>query len=158
MEIEVSHKKLPIGTLIALVATGLFFTILSSSTIISAVEVSSRSISSGGSIVSMNVEIFSNIDLTQTCSNINWGILTPGETVSQTIYIKNNGNKAITLSMTTENWSPANASTYMSLSWNQESTSLDPGQATPASLTLATAADISSISDFDFNIIIIGIE
>ncbi len=88
-----AHRKLPIGTLIALAATGLFLTILTSSTIISGVVISSQAISSGGTITSMNVEIFNNNDCTQFCNNINWGALTPGDSITQTIYIKNSGNK-----------------------------------------------------------------
>ena len=153
-----AHKKLPIGTLIALAATGLFLTILTSSTIISGVVISSQSISSGGTITSMNVEIFNNIDCTQLCNNINWGTLTPGDSINQTIYIKNSGNKPITVFMTTENWSPINASTYLSLSWDKENTNLNPGQMTPASLTLTSESDIDSLTDFDFDIIITGVE
>jgi hypothetical protein len=154
----VTNKKLPIGTVIALAATGLFLTILTSSTIISGAVLSSQSINSGGSITSMNVEIFSDNDYTQTCNNINWGTIAPGDSISHTIYIKNSGNKPITLSMTTDNWNPINASNYMDLIWDKENVILNPGQVTSASLTLITSSDTSSITDFDFNIIIVGAE
>jgi len=154
----VSLKKLPIGTLIALAATGLFFTILSSSTIISASVLSTRSLSSGGTITSLNVEIYSNIECTQTCSNINWGTLSPGESTSQTIYIKNSSNKPIMLYMTIENWIPTSANTYMDLTWDKEGTILDPDQVTPSSLTLTTDSDTGSLTDFNFEIIITGVE
>ena len=153
-----AHKKLPIGTLIALAATGLFLTILTSSTIISGVIISSQAISSGGTITSMNVEIFNNNDCTQLCNNINWGTLTPGDSITQTIYIKNSGNKPITVFMTTENWSPINASTYLNLNWDKENTNLNAGQITLASLTLTSELDINSLTDFDFDIIITGVE
>ncbi len=153
-----AQRKLPIGTLIALAATGLFLTILTSSTIISGVVISSRAISSGGTISSMNVEIFNNNDCTQFCNNINWGALTPGDSITQTIYIRNSGNKPITVFMTTENWSPMNASTYLTLNWDKENTNLNPGQVTLASLTLTSESDINSLTDFDFDIIITGVE
>ena len=153
-----AHKKLPIGTLIALAATGLFLTILTSSTIISGVVISSQSISSGGTITSMNVEIFNNNDCTQACNNINWGTLIPGDSITQTIYIKNSGNKPTTLFLTTENWTPTNASTYLSLSWDKENVNLDPDQVTLASLTLTVELDIDSITDFDLDIVITGVE
>ena len=153
-----AQRKLPIGTLIALAATGLFLTILTSSTIISGVVISSRAISSGGTITSMNVEIFNNNDCTQVCNNINWGALTPGNSINQTIYLRNSGNKPITIFMTTENWSPINASTYLTLNWDKENTNLNPGQVTPASLTLTSESDINSLTDFNFDIIITGVE
>ena len=153
-----THKKLPIGTLIALAATGLFLTILTSSTIISGVVISSQSISSGGTITSMNVEIFSDIECTQTCNNINWGTLTPGDSITQTIYIKNSGNKPTVLSLITENWTPPNANIYMNLTWDKENSILDPNQVTTATLTLAAAPETDSIIDFNFDITITGVE
>jgi len=154
----VAHKKLPIGTLIALAATGLFLTILTSSTIISGVVISSRAISSGGTITSMNVELFNNNDCTQSCNNINWGTLTPGDSITQTIYIKNSGNKPTTLFLTTENWTPTIANTHLSLSWDKENTNLNLDQIIQASLTLTADLDIDSVTDFDFDIIITGVE
>ena len=153
-----SHTKLPIGTLIALAATGLFLTILTSSTIISGVVISSQAISSGGTITSMNVEIFSNIECTQPCNNINWGTLTPGGSTNQSIYIKNNGNKPITLFLTVENWIPSSANTYMDLTWDKEETILEPNQIIPASLILTTDPETGLLTDFNFDIIIIGVE
>ena len=153
-----AHKKLSINTLIALAATGLFLTILTSSTIISGAVISSQSISSGGTITSINVEIFSDNDCSQPCTNINWGTLSPGESITQTIYIKNNGNKPITLFMTTENWTPTNANTYINLTWNKENTNLGLDQFVPALLTLSTSLDIETIDDFNFDIIISGVE
>ena len=153
-----TQKKLPIGTLIALAATGLLLTILTSSTIISGVVISSQSISSGGTITTMNVEIFSDNDCNQPCSNINWGTLTPGDLITQMIYVKNSGNKPITLFMTTENWTPTNANTYMNLTWDIENTNLNPDQVVLASLTLSASLDIDSIDVFNFDIIITGVD
>ena len=153
-----THKKLPIGTRIALAATGLFLTILTSSTIISGLVISSQSISSGGTITSMNVEIFNDSECTQACNNINWGTLTPGDSIIQKIYIKNSGNKPITLFMTTEEWTPTNASTYLNLTWDKENTNLNPDQVVLTSITLSASFDIDSIDDFNFNIIITGVD
>ena len=153
-----TNTNLPLGTLISLVATSLFFVVLTSSTLISGVVISTQSINSGGTITSMNVEIFNNIECTQACTNINWGILTPGESTNQTIYIKNAGNKQLTLFLTVENWAPVNASNYLSLNWDKENTNLDPDQFTMATLTLSADSDINSIDNFIFDIIITGIE
>lgn len=147
-----------VGTLIALVTTGLFLAILSSSTIISGVSVSSQSINSGGSITSINVEIFNNYECTEPCTNINWGIITPGESTHKTIYIKNTGNKPITLFMRAENWIPINAEAYLSLTWDKENFNLNPDEIVTTTITLEIAQDINSIDDFNFDIIITGIE
>ena len=152
------NKILSIGTLIALAATGLFLCVLTSSTIISAAVLSTRSISSGGTITSLNVEIYSNIECTQTCSSINWGTLSPGESINQTIYIKNSSNKAIMLYMMVDNWIPASADIYLDLNWDKEGTILVPDQVTKASLILTIALDTGELSDFNFDITITGVE
>ena len=147
-----------VGTLIALVTTGLFLTILSSSTLISGVTVSSQSINSGGAITSINVEIYNNNECTEPCTNIDWGIITPGDSTTKTIYIKNTGNKPINLFMTAENWIPIDVETYSSVTWNRENFNLNPDQIIITTLTLEIAQDINSIEDFNFDIIITGIE
>lgn len=152
------NTKLPIGTLISLVATGFFLVVLTSSTLISGVVISTQSINSGGTITSLNVEIFNNIQCTEVCTNINWGALTPGESTNQTIYIRNSGNRQLTLFLTVENWTPSNASNYLNLTWNKENTNLVPNQLTMATLILSTDMEISSIDNFAFEIIITGIE
>lgn len=153
-----TKRKLPIGTLISLAATGLFFVILTSSTLISGIVISAQSINSGGTITAMNVEIFNSNECTQTCSTINWGILTPGESINQTIYIQNTGNKQITLLMSVENWNPENATNFLSLTWDKENTILHPNQISAATLILSASTEINSIDDFNFDIIITGIE
>lgn len=92
------------------------------------------------------------------CNNIDWGILTPGDSITQTIYLKNSGNKPTTLYMNTKNWLPTNASYYLSLIWDKENSKLDPDQITLASLTLISEPEMESITDFDFDIIITGVE
>ena len=152
------NTKLPIGTLVSLVATSFFFVVLTSSTLISGVVISKQSINSGGTITSMNVEIFNNIACTETCTNINWGTLTPGESINQTVYIKNSGNRQLTLFLTVENWIPTNASNHLILSWDKESANLEPDQVTMATLILSADLEINAIDNFAFDIIITGIE
>ena len=152
------NTKLPTGTLISLVATSFFFLVLTSSTLISAVVISTQSINSDGTITSMNVEIFNKVESTEACTNINWGTLTPGESTNQTVYIKNSGNKQLTLFLTVENWTPTNASSHLTLTWDKESTKLDPDQVTMATLILSADLEITSIDNFAFDIIITGIE
>jgi len=62
------------------------------------------------------------------------------------------------LYMTIENWIPTSANTYMDLTWDKEGTILDPDQVTPSSLTLTTDSDTGSLTDFNFEIIITGVE
>ena len=116
-----------------------------------------RAVSSTGTISSsINLDVYYDAGCTQNCSTINWGSLSPGITVNQTIYVMNSGNTPVTLDLSTSNWSPASASSYFILTWDQEGNSLPVGSVVPATLTLTVASDTGSLTDFSFNIMISG--
>jgi hypothetical protein len=103
-----------------------------------------------------NLDIYTSADATTKCTSIEWGTIEPGQTISRTIYIKNTGNTAQTLSMSATEWNPTAASTVLTLSWNKEATSLASGSIVPATLTLTVAADTGSVTSFGMNIVITG--
>ena len=104
----------------------------------------------------LDVEIYSDSALTQVLSNVVWGTIEPGASVSKILYLKNNGEDSVTLSLTTENWTPAGASTYLQLSWNYDGSPINPGEVVQVEMVLDVSALISGIDTFNFNIIIIG--
>jgi hypothetical protein len=112
----------------------------------------------GGSITTntANIGAYNDLQATTLCTNIDWGTLNSGSIATKTIYIKNTGNITETLSMTSTDWNPQTAASSILLTWNRESSTLQAGAITPATLTLNIAADTGDISDFDFNIVISG--
>ena len=83
----------------------------------------------------------------------------PGESVGRTFYVKNTGDAPITLSMATSGWNPAVADGSISIVWDREGVSLNPGLSISATLTLvasATSYSVSGITNFGVNIIITG--
>ena len=61
--------------------------------------------------------------------------------------------------MTTENWSSASASSYITLSWNlEEGYVLSHGQSVETVLTLLVSSSVSGVKSFTFDIIITGTE
>ncbi len=115
-----------------------------------------QTISSSGTITTANVGVFSDSQCTQPLSTINWGSVSPGASVSQTIYIKNTGDLPLTLAMSTSNWNPSTAGTSMTITWNREGTVLGTDQSTSAVLTLAVNSGISGVTTFSVNILISG--
>jgi hypothetical protein len=110
-----------------------------------------------GVITSVNLSAYSDSTYTTPLSSINWGTITIGENITQTIYIINTSNNfPLTLSMTTTNWSPTNANGPVTVTWDQEGTVLQPGQSTAATLTLAASSSIPDTNEFSFQIIISG--
>jgi hypothetical protein len=118
----------------------------------------SKNLSSTGSInASPNLGVYSDSACTTTLSSINWGTITPNSTVTQTIYIKNTGTGAsLVLHMVPSSWNPTSASTYMTITWNRESTTLAPGASTAATITLTVSSSIVDITSFSVQITITG--
>ncbi|MBT0159172.1 hypothetical protein G4O51_04225 [Candidatus Bathyarchaeota archaeon A05DMB-2] len=100
--------------------------------------------------------VYQNSDCTQSLTLIDWGTISPGGSVTKTIYVKNTGNTAITLSMTKSGWNPTSANGPITITWNRESMNLNPGASTAATLTLNVSSSISGITSFSVNIIIAG--
>jgi hypothetical protein len=118
---------------------------------------SSKTISSSGTVSTINVEVYLDSACTQTATNINWGNLSPGTSATYTLYIKNSGNTAETLSISTSSWSPQTASQYITITWNRNNAVLGANQVVEATLTLTVSSTIdSSITAFSNSITISG--
>ena len=144
-------RRISAGALIAIVATGLFLTLLTSGLLMS-----SQTVQSGGTVSSVNVGVYSDSGCTQNCTTLDWGAITPGNSVTRTVYVKNTGTLPLTLSMTTGNWVPSNANTYLTLTWNQGGAVLAAGNSVTAILTLTASSSAGNLTSFSFNIIITG--
>ena len=88
-----------------------------------------RSVSfpTSGLIVGVNVGVFSDSGCTQNLTSISWGLVDPGESVDRIVYVKNTGNAPVTLSMALSGWNPAVANGPISIVWDREGVSLNPG-------------------------------
>jgi len=115
----------------------------------------SRTISNVGSVKGVGVGIYWNSACTNVTSSISWGILDPGSNKTVTVYVRNEGNTVVTLSKTTQNWIPSNASNYISLNWNYADQALSVNQVLQVSLTLVVSPAVTGIASFSFDIVII---
>ena len=146
-----SMQKITMGTILTIAIVGMIVTAVGA-------LVATRTISNVGSVKAMGVGVYWDSSCTNPVSSINWGELQPGIVKNVTIYVKNEGNVKMKLSMTASNWSPAQASSYITLSWNRENYVLNPGSAISAVLTLSVSPSISGITNFSFDVIISGTE
>ena len=117
-----------------------------------------QTISSTGSVTAINVGVYSDSACTNELTALDWGTISPGTSETITIYLKNTGNARITLSMTTTDWTPANAEGQIELTWDKENANLNPNQETSATLTLSVSENIDGITNFSFNVVITGTE
>jgi hypothetical protein len=112
---------------------------------------------SNGSINQVaSMALFLDPALTQPATTINWGSLNPGGSTTVTIYVKNTGNIPLTLSKAETAWSPTTTSSYIALSWNRDGTVLQPGASISSSLNLVISSSIVGITNYSFNVNIIG--
>jgi len=132
-------------------------TLVTVGTMVLGLLTASQTIPNTGNVKAVGVGVYSDSACNQTVLSIPWGTLDPGETSDETVYIRNEGNIAVVLSMTTENWNPSVSSSYITLSWNlEEGYVLNPGQSVQTVLTLSVSSSISGVESFTFDIIITG--
>jgi len=145
-----NEVKVAIATLI-LVTYALSLSVLTQVT--SSLQANSR-ISNTGSLKAVGVGVYWDAALTNRVSSIDWGIMEPGSSVDKIVYIRNEGNTASSLSMTTSNWSPSNASNYITLKWNYGGQTLNVNEVVQVKFTLSILSSISGITNFSFDITI----
>jgi hypothetical protein len=141
------------GTVLALAVMGLVVSAVGSLVV-------TRTVSNTGSIrvstPSAQLGIYSDSGCTTVLSSVSWGTLDPGSTATSTIYVRNEGNVPVTLSIQAANWNPASAQSYFILTWNRNSYVLAVGASVQAVLSLSVSSSISNITSFSFDISIIA--
>lgn len=126
-------------------------------TCVAALLTSETRIPSVGTVKTVGVGAFWDINCTSRITEIDWGLVEPGQHVNATIYLKNEGNAPIMFSLHTENWSPSNASNYITLRWDYVDQMVDPRAVVKTILTLAVSSNATGITSFTFEIVITGI-
>jgi len=140
-------KKVVILTFVA----GIIITLIT----IEVLSLNAQELHHSGTIVS-NIGVYYDSMCTNETINIYWGILTPSEVKNVDLFIKNNKNTTMTMTMSTDKWNPLNATNYFSLTWNYTSKQITPYSIIPVKLTLNVSENVTGINDFSFNIIITG--
>jgi len=144
-------QKITRFAIIAIVITAIAVTVTTA-----AVLSNNQTVPLNGTLNAVNLSVYSDSSCTIPATSLNVGTLNPGGTATQTVYVKNTGNIAETLTMSTANWNPSNASTSLTLSWNRQSYVLPAGQNIQATLTLTAAANTGSLTSFSCDATLTG--
>lgn len=115
-------------------------------------------ISNVGNVKGVGVGVYSDVGCTNGLSSINWGVLSPGTNKQFTVYLKNEGNVPLKLTLSTGNWNPQSAASYLTLNWDRQNYVLSPGSVVSAVLTLSVSSSTTGITSFSFEITITGTE
>ena len=104
----------------------------------------------------MGVGVYKDVNCTVAVLEIDWGIVEPGQQKNFSAYVKNESNVPITLTMYAEDWNPATASSFISLSWNYSGNEIPVDGSIPVTFVLNVDPATSGIDAFSFTIVIIG--
>ena len=140
-------QKATMASVVVLVVMGLIVSALGA-------LVATRTISNSGTVTAVGVGVYSDNGCATVLSTVGWGTLNPGDVKTYTMYVRNEGNVPVTLSMGAGNWNPASASSYITLTWDKENYVLPAGQVVQAVLTLTVSSSVSGVTSFSFDITI----
>lgn len=133
-----------------------FVLILFMATQVTSLIIASKTIPNVGSLKTVGVGVYFDTALTNKVSSIDWGVLDLGSNKNGTVYIRNEGNSAVSLTMNTANWNPSTTSNYMTLTWNYGGQSVNVGAVIQVKLTLSVSASAAGITNFSFDINIVA--
>jgi hypothetical protein len=133
-----------------------------STVIITLVAVILATLAFGGTVPTPSVAAVETVGVgvywDSSCSNevslISWGTIEAGSVKTVTVYVRNEGDVAIGLSLGTTNWSPSTASSYISLDWSYAGETIAPNQVIQTTLELSVSPNIEGITTFSFDIMI----
>jgi len=120
---------------------------------------SSQTFSSTGSIqiqTTAGIGAYSDSQGNTPLTSVSWGTLSPGGSQNVICYIKNEGSSPTTISLVPSNWSPASATNYLALGWNYNGQPIAANAVVQIILTLSVASSIEGITNFGFDITIVG--
>jgi hypothetical protein len=104
----------------------------------------------------IEIDVYGDAACTQVISSVGWGEIEAGSSATRDIWVKNNGDDSVSLSLLTENWNPSGASNYIQLSWDYDGGTIVSGEVRQITLTLSVSSSASGIDGFSFDIVIIG--
>lgn len=111
----------------------------------------------GKIVIPPGLGVYSDAACSVPVSSLDFGSFGPGENVTRTVYIRNEGSETGILSLTTQNWNPLLAKEYLAFSWNREGAQLPGGDVVEARFNikaLNTLTNESGITTFAFEAVI----
>lgn len=109
-----------------------------------------------GTIKTLGVGVYEDINCADALPSIDWGTIKPGSDKNETVYIRNESNVEASLYLETTSWDPPGASHYITLSWDYSNQTVNPNEVIQVTFTLSVSSNITEtgITDFDFYIVI----
>lgn len=107
-----------------------------------------RTFTSVGQIATVDVDVYSDLNLTVRLTTVDWGIVEPGQTVTRRAYVKSESNVPLTLTLNVTSWDPVEAAAFIAVSWDAEGWILPAGNYVGVTFTLAVDPSVQNIRQF----------
>lgn len=108
-------------------------------------------------VTTIGVGVYSGVNCAQPVTSINWGTLSAGSTKNTIVYVRNEAQQLISLTMSTQSWSPSNASSYIRITWDYSGQVMNPNSVLKVTLMLSVSSSLPKISGVSFNLVIAGV-
>jgi len=108
-----------------------------------------------GTVKAVGVGVYWDNNCSSRVASIDWGLVEPSSVENVTVFIRNEGNAVVSLSLNATNWNPSNASDFIALSWDSGQI-IEPNEVIQVVLRLSVAPSIKGITTFSFDIRITG--
>jgi len=115
-----------------------------------------RTIGAAGVIKGVELGVYFDVQCANATSFLDFGQLEPGSSKNYTLHLRNEGNSAMILNMTSEDWNPTIAADHISLTWNREGYQINADDIIDFIITLKISDNIVSVDSFSLNIVISG--
>ena len=102
------------------------------------------------------VGVYWDSDCSNRASSIDWGTLNPGSVKNVSVYIRNEEEEPMHLTLSTTNWNPPEASEFLNLGWDYTGWRMNAGETLQITLSLSVSRYIKGISSFSFDILVAG--
>lgn len=107
-----------------------------------------------GKIKVVGLKAYADPELTKEVSTIYWGEIPKGSYSVTTLWLKCTSTVPSNLTMHTEAWDPAAAEQYLTLTWDYDGHTLNPGEVLELELKLTVAEETMGVTDFSFDIVL----
>lgn len=104
----------------------------------------------------VEIDVFKDLDCTILLEDFVWGEIDIGGTSTQSVYVKNNGDINLVLTLSSDNYYPTNLVDYMNLYWDYDGLPIAPGEVLKVQITLSILSDCPVFDTFSFDVIITG--
>lgn len=107
---------------------------------------------STASLKLIGVSVYSDVNGLEPVIDLYWGSVEPNQTVTLTVYVKNDGNTPITLIIYADNWQPLTAQNYLTFSTDYANQTIYPANLLQINFHLHIDPNIIGITTFSFDI------